>query len=261
MLKSLIKKTLDTIGLDVRKKGSEGQSLDRLEIAITQLQDAFIQVGGFPLPPPDLQAHVSGTYEPLFVRHGQEALDNYEKILAPASRTLSSFQRVLDFGCSVGRILRAFHYRRVAGQEFYGTDIDVPAIEWCAKNYPFAKFSTNQAEPPLAYPDNFFDFVYANSVMSHLKEDSQFRWLAELKRIVKPGGWLILTFQGSYCLNYWPLSSEERAKATREGFLFSENAYHTHDYVRKEWSRYFEIVELRERSVHNFQDSALCHVP
>ena len=191
----------------------------------------------------------------------QRALDNYEKILLPASRTLSSFQRVLDFGCSVGRILRAYHYRRVEGQEFYGTDIDVPAIEWCKKNYPFAKFSTNQAEPPLEYPDNFFDFVYANSVMSHLKEDSQFRWLAELRRIVKPGGWLILTFQGSYCLNYWPLSSEERARATREGFLFSENAYHTHDYVRKQWSQHLEIVELRERSVHDFQDSALCRVP
>ena len=257
MLSTVLKKSLDRFGFEIHRKRPASEQPTESEIAVSQLQDALAQAGAFPLPPPHLQPHVSGVYEPRFVQMGDEALDDYEKILEPAGRTLSSFRRVLDFGCNVGRILRAFYYRRTEDQELYGTDIDVPAIEWCQQNYPFADFSINEPEPPLKYDNEFFDFVYANSVMTHLTEDSQFRWLAELRRIVNPGGLLILTFAGEHCLNYWPLSDEQRAQG-RAGFLWTPHcSYHTHDYVRERWSKYFEIVELRERAVHAFQDSAL----
>lgn len=234
--------------------------LTELRIATTQLHQAFVQAGGLPIPPPHLQARVAGAYYADFIRHGDDVLDNFEEILKPAGRTLSSFKNVLDFGCSVGRMLRAYHYRRVAGQKFYGTDIERGPIEWCAANYQdVGEFVVNDLEPPTKYPDAFFDFIYAVSVFTHITEESQFRWLAELKRIVKPGGLLILSFHGEHCRDHWPLFPGQLETLSAHGYLWTEpdRAYHTHEYIRKNWSRFFTVLELTERSVGDFQDSAL----
>ena len=49
--------------------------------------------------------------------------------------------------------------------------------------------------PPLPYPDKSIDLIYACSVFSHFDAERQTRWLAELQRITRPGGYLLLTFR------------------------------------------------------------------
>jgi cyclopropane fatty-acyl-phospholipid synthase-like methyltransferase len=46
------------------------------------------------------------------------------------------------------------------------------------------------------YDNNFFDAVYALSVFTHLSENNHHKWLNELQRIIKPGGYLLITTQG-----------------------------------------------------------------
>jgi SAM-dependent methyltransferase len=55
---------------------------------------------------------------------------------------------------------------------------------------------TTELQPPLPYPDGAFDFVYAFSVFTHLSVELADRWMAELRRVVKPGGLVWFTIHG-----------------------------------------------------------------
>ena len=58
-------------------------------------------------------------------------------------------------------------------------DINPKAVEWCRSHLDFAEVALNEIEPPLPYPAQMFDFVYALSVFTHLDEDLQHAWLRE----------------------------------------------------------------------------------
>jgi SAM-dependent methyltransferase len=57
-------------------------------------------------------------------------------------------------------------------------------------------FVANSAAPPLPYSGGYFDVVYCLSVFTHLSESMQDLWIGELRRILKPGGVLVLTVHG-----------------------------------------------------------------
>jgi SAM-dependent methyltransferase len=108
---------------------------------------------------------------------------------------LATKQRALDFGCSSGRVVRtlAAVYPQV---EWLGCDPDEPAVTWAAANLPAARFSRCEVEPPLSFPDDYFDFVFAISIWTHYSEPAALRWLDEMRRVVTPGGHLLLTAAG-----------------------------------------------------------------
>jgi SAM-dependent methyltransferase len=108
---------------------------------------------------------------------------------------LSRTQRVLDFGCSSGRVVRvlAAAYPHV---EWFGCDPDERAATWAGANLPGVEFSTCDVEPPLAFPDEHFDFVFAISIWTHYSEPAALRWFEEMRRIIAPGGHLLLTAAG-----------------------------------------------------------------
>ncbi len=112
--------------------------------------------------------------------------------------------------------------------------------------------------------------VLAISVFTHLREQAQFQWLEELARIVRPGGLVLATThgQGAVCksnpTDAWYSSwlargfSDDRRDRALEGIVADREYYrasfHTVDYVRRQWSRYFEIVDVIEAFTHSFQD-------
>ena len=51
----------------------------------------------------------------------------------------------------------------------------------------------NPLHPPLVYPGEAFDLVYAFSVFTHLPESIQFSWMRELSRVLKAGGYLAIS--------------------------------------------------------------------
>jgi len=59
-----------------------------------------------------------------------------------------------------------------------------------------ASFQRNSPSPPLVCAGGRFDLVYCISVFTHLNEKMQDQWILELRRILKPGGVLLLTIHG-----------------------------------------------------------------
>jgi SAM-dependent methyltransferase len=104
-------------------------------------------------------------------------------------------QRVLDFGCSSGRITRVLA-AGVPNVSWLGCDPNAAAIEWAATNLPLAEFFANSYEPPLPLESGMLDAVYAISIWSHFAADAGLEWLAEMHRVLRPGGRLVLTAAG-----------------------------------------------------------------
>ncbi|MCC7123970.1 MAG: class I SAM-dependent methyltransferase [Acidobacteria bacterium] len=148
---------------------------------------------GLPIPPPELLVAIGGqTTVEAYLQGGIAIAAEIESVLADAGTPLDTFTSVLDFGCGCGRLLRRF--RRYAEVHHYaGTDYNPALIAWCQAHLPFARFDTNALEPPLRYADGTFDLVYSFSVFTHFSDALQRAWLAELRRILKPGGALLLT--------------------------------------------------------------------
>ena len=217
------------------------------------------------LPPSSLRYRVHGAPDiDSFLNAGKKCSQDIEATLMKMNKDLSSFKYILDFGCGCGRTLIWFANHSKSSR-FYGTDIDVDAISWCRKNLDFATFSINHPLPPLQYPSETFDLIYAISVFTHLNEDYQFHWLSELKRIAKPKAILLLTVHGRHC--WMKLPNEDVARIERAGFVFVTTntmkdifpewyqvAYHTKEYVLDKYSKYFDILDYIPRGLNDYQD-------
>jgi SAM-dependent methyltransferase len=203
-----------------------------------------LSVEGPPLPPRRLMVRVAGTGDAdWFLRSGRAG---YDAIAAHAP--LDELRSVLDFGCGCGRVTRwwsAFH-----GQ-VTGSDVSAPAVAWCRDNLPFARFEENAIAPPLVFDDESFDLVYALSVFTHLTGDLQIAWRDELRRVLRPGGLLLVTTHGR---SYVPrLGDEERERfergelVVRWGDVVGSNlcsAYHPEAYLRDTFAQGFAFLEL-----------------
>lgn len=149
-------------------------------------------------PPAHLLERISGSssrsdFEDSFV-HLRKAVHHY---LAQAGFSFNSFNNILDLGCGVGRFALAFKDILQPNQKLYACDVHQECAEWCKSNISWAETIHSDIEPPLDYASGQFDLVYGLSVFTHLNLDLQFRWAAEIHRILKPGGVAFLTFHGT----------------------------------------------------------------
>ncbi len=233
----------------------------------------YVEETGFVrLPPASLRYRVHGSpTTDGFLKVGKRWSETIEAVLEKIGKDFDSFQNVLDFGCGCGRTLIWFA-NPPRSPQLYGTDIDAEAISWCRDNLDFAEFSVNDALPPLEYPSESFDLVYAISVFTHLDEDYQFRWLDELNRITKREGIVLLTVHGRH---FWKnLPREDIIDIEKKGFKFIasnamkgifpewyQNAYHTEEYVLDRYSRYFDVLDYIPRGMRNRQDVVVLQKP
>jgi tRNA (uracil-5-)-methyltransferase TRM9 len=103
---------------------------------------------------------------------------------------LKEGEKVLDLGCGNGRWYKVFKEKKV---DYFGIDNSEKLIEIAKENFPEAKFFVGDALN-LPFQDNFFDKVYSIALLHHIpSEDFRIKVLKEVKRVLKPGGILILT--------------------------------------------------------------------
>lgn len=188
---------------------------------------------------------------------------------------------LLDFGVGCGRILQFFALYAGACR-LVGCDVDEEAIRWCREHLDFAEFHGIARRPPSPFADQEFDAVWAFSVFSHLPEDLQLSWLAELARITRPGAAVVVTIHGRHVIDgitsgRFPPGASTATELTRRlpeleasGFTFFPyrklrfrdhanvqhfaswdlqeygDAFVLERFVREHWTKWFELVALHE---------------
>ena len=224
-----------------------------------------------PVPPEALlfrvQGQVAGDPVEAFLAMGRLCAEDIVKTLALRRQQLSDFKTILDFGVGCGRTLRALA-PLAPDAHFYGADIDVEAIEWCRANLGPATFTTNGPLPPLPFANRQFDLIFAISVFTHLNENYQFQWLAELRRVARPGALVIVTLHGESLFHFVP--PDQRRSVDTNGFAFVEsetwrgtfpdwyqNAFHSPHYVSRWYSRFFNVLAHVPQGLAGHQDIAL----
>lgn len=98
---------------------------------------------------------------------------------------------VLDAACGTGYGSRILAEKAA---QVYGIDISEDAIQYASENYiaENINFQTMSVEK-LDFPDNFFDLIVSFETIEHVEHEIQIKFLAEIKRCLKPTGVLIMS--------------------------------------------------------------------
>ena len=112
-----------------------------------------------------------------------------------AQARLKPGENVLDVGCGTGSLTIAANSEVGLTGEVYGTDaapemIDV-ARRKAARVGADVTFQVDLIEN-ITFPDNQFDVVLSSFMMHHLPDDLKREALAEIYRVLKPGGRLLI---------------------------------------------------------------------
>lgn len=173
---------------------------------------------GPPIPPRELWLGMAEDAQ-SYITSGQADVESMARIVGGA---LAGAERVLEFGCATGRMLRHLPERTAA--ELWGVDISAVHIGWCIDNLPQMHFATTTIVPHLPFEDRFFDFIFCGSVFTHI-EDTRDSWLLELGRTLRPSGRLYLTIHDEHTVKLLETKYREwwLAKQVREHPVYLAN--------------------------------------
>ena len=243
--KETLKKLLGQPGLRVARLVR-----DTLRAWGYELREAapIVPAGDPPLPPARLVFRVAGTFDrQWFLASGLRAALSIRRTLTDHRVSIEALSSVLDFGCGCGRVIR--HLQDLPG-EIHGCDQDAAAVRWCRRNLRRARFAVNTIEPPLAYRNEQFELIYALSVFTHLPARLQQGWMDELRRVLAPGGYLLLSIHG---VAYLDVLSDDERRDFQAGRLVVRDgppgsnlcaAYHPEQYIREVLAADLSILDL-----------------
>jgi SAM-dependent methyltransferase len=183
-------------GATLERLGLAGPAFRVYERLITPRDDGpSVDADGLAIPPARLRVKVIGDPDlDVFLRSGSATAATIRSTVEKSGLDFGRAGAILDFGVGCGRVSR--HWRAIEGPSFHGTDYNPELVRWCADNLGFLKVERNEPQPPMRYPDDSFDVIYAISVLTHLPVTMQVAWMGEFARVLRPGGRLLVTVHG-----------------------------------------------------------------
>jgi len=133
---------------------------------------------------------------------------------------------VLDVGCGVGRMAIPLTKYLSPQGGYEGIDVGSEGIKWCSnhitprfQNFRFQwadifsegynrRGAVHASDYRFPFEDNSFEFAFLTSVFTHMLPDDVKNYLAELGRVLKPGG---------KCLITWLTLNAESERLIQEG--------------------------------------------
>jgi SAM-dependent methyltransferase len=215
-----------------------------------------------PLPPAWLRRHVGLTssraeFQSVGERAVADLLTAYHAVKPGETR----YGRWLDYGCGTGRILLPL--RKAGVEDLSGVDPDRAAIRWLRRRAGPERFQELPGSFPLAFPAASFDVVLAISIFTHMDEAGQLATLAEIARLLRPGGLLIASTHGRELLvTRGDLTPAQIGRLDASGFLFAagsgpfnENStFHSAEYLDRTWGRWFDRRLSVPKGLMSYQD-------
>jgi len=173
-------------------------------------------------PPLRIRLHIGPFFDPrLFRFAGDRNVAAFTELAG-----LRPDAKFLDIGCGCGRVATALTTVLGPSAVYEGFDASRKPVEWCQKevtprfpNFRFKVTDTfSQRYNPTGgasasklvfpYEDDTFDFTFAGSVYTHMLPEEVPNFLAETRRVLKPGGTSLATFT---------LLDDKTLPAVREG--------------------------------------------
>ncbi len=124
---------------------------------------------------------------------------------------------VLDIGCGTGRLYQLFKKfqpcdaAQGSGVRYIGIDQSEGQIAVAKKEFPEAEYVIGEMTK-LSFDAESFDMIYCIATFHHLpNHDLRLKALHEMRRVLKPGGYIIMT--------NWNLQSDSVKKVVKKGKL------------------------------------------
>lgn len=118
------------------------------------------------------------------------ALEMLESHIPPGTK-------ILDIGCGTGHLAGELMNR---GYDAWGVDFSAGMVQYAREHYNPERFSAGDIEN-IKFPDSTFDGVMCLGVVEYLDSDEPA--LREMWRVLKPGGYAVITTPNSMCPFYY----------------------------------------------------------
>ncbi len=231
---------------------------------------------------PDIRGHVESDMIPIPApedregyydeRHFAYWMSGYTdcKRLITAIPDVEGAERVLDFGGASGRVARHLIGGLGKVKNVVLAELNINHVSFIAEHFPRSVIPFKLSDLPyLMLEDNSCDVVCAYSVFTHI-DTYEFSWLAELKRVLRPGGRALITLHTEHTWDllpnifvYPPLSKNSMfTDMFREGEPMPEgryvfrgspgpdnpnydcNMFHHTSYIQRQWSRFMTVEQI-----------------
>jgi SAM-dependent methyltransferase len=229
-----------------------------------------------PIPTPSLIELTQGNHDGVqykrlgyrFYRHLSDVIGRHRDPMA--------LRRVLDWGCGSGRVAANFLLQENR-PSVCGCDVNTEAIDWCKQNLHGAEFHVTGRLPPLPARHASFDLILALGVVGGFGPSEFELWLPELKRVLAPNGLVIISTQGAFsaAVRFPPdalatLAEQGYLNGTEydqthppspEERLYRGGFYWTPEWITRNWSRHFRILEYLVGEFGSDQDLVVMEAP
>ncbi len=137
----------------------------------------------------DTVAGVLDYYEQLWERLPDDlAAPDFARRREFLLREAADGERALDLGCGLGDFTAELAR---AGVRAIGAEVAQAAVARASRRHPEVEFCVVPFDGPLPFDDGAFELVWASEVIEHVADTAI--WLSEVRRVLVPGGRLLIT--------------------------------------------------------------------
>jgi SAM-dependent methyltransferase len=210
-------------------------------------------LGDVPLPNETLRMHVGarGTVANFLA----QGANSSERVIATFG--MEPDGRVLDWGCGSGRTWRWLQVFPAWRAAYHGCDVDGDAVQWLEERGVGTVRICND-DPPLPWPDGFFKYAFAFSVLTHIPPLQHRAWYEELSRVLQPGGRALLTTHGRDVADSIPDSSDVHRSFEDNGHAYVVREGHYKDaslvsefFTRNALAGLFNVISYQASGYQN----------
>lgn len=155
--------------------------------------------------------------------------------------------KILDAGCGPGDLLLAIDKKY---QSLNGIDIAEEMVNIANQKLLTKSNSENEITfkcgdiENLDFGDSQFDLIICSGVIEYLKDD--IIWMQEIKRVLKPEGYLILNVTNKYSVRKWTSGLVEKLKSSKAILSFMN---------------FVKVKILKKGKIHHFPFKPRVHSP
>ena len=144
---------------------------------------------------------------------------------------------LVDIGCGDGTdmfLIRDLLAKHSSSWQFIGLEANTEFVQICKMKQEYYKasgvdFITSNVTSKLPFSDCEIDLIYSSEVIEHIWEPEAF--LAEIKRVLKPGGFLLLTTPNQpniFQRSYWSRSRYQKMQEVMQAARKKPKHIHQH---------------------------------